>query len=156
MGDHFSSMSRVKEYAENLRSRMSNIRKANEKKIGQVGQIVGVNATSFVWGYANERYGTVVDAVTGLKEIELLGVPADVGVGAVLMGVALFGGLGKYDEIGISVGAGSTAPFVYRLGAAMGRNAANKAAGGTSTQGRMGTGAAHGGRVWGVRQTVTR
>jgi len=120
----FPGASAAKEVQERLLSRMAGMRKKVEKGISQTTEIVEVNGSLFGWGYANERWGEApADDPSGLKEYKLLGVPADLATGTALLGVALFGGLGKYEDHGIHLGAGSTGAFSYRLGGEVGRRA---------------------------------
>jgi hypothetical protein len=120
----FQSIGKVKEYAERLNSRMENFRKKNEKAIEQGFALVETNGALFAWGFANERWGKTQDPTIGLNEITVAGVPADLGVGLGLLGLAFFGGLGRYAEHGINLGNGSTGAFAYRMGADLGRKGA--------------------------------
>jgi len=145
----FEGLAKVKALQERLTSRMHSMRAKAEKAIEQTTTVVEVNGTLFGWGYANEKFGEApADDPSGFKEYKLLGVPADLGAGLGLLGVAFFGGLGKYDGHGINVGAASTGGFSYRLGAEMGRRAEK----GTTTKGAaprvgQGTQGPNGGRM---------
>jgi hypothetical protein len=138
----FSSAAKVKEVYERLQNRMQNFRKNNEKQIERGFTIVETTGALFAWGYANERWGKTTDPTSGLNEITVVGVPADLGVGLGLLGLSFFGGLGKYAEHGINLGNGSTGAFAYRMGADLGRKGAQ---GSTTTSGvpaQIGVGAA--------------
>jgi len=145
-----ASMSKMKEIAMRAQGRLASIKKASEKGIHQAFQIAEVNGTLFGWGYANERWGALpTGATTSMKEIAVMGVPADLGVGIGLLGLSMFGGLGVYAEHGLNVGNGSTGAFSYRMGGEMGNKAATATPTAT-TSGRLGqrqTVGPHGGRV---------
>jgi hypothetical protein len=134
----FGSVAKVKEHWERMQARMKNFREKNEKNIERGFAIVEVTGSLFAWGYANERWGQTTDPL-GLKEITVVGVPADLGAGIGLLAVGLFGGLGKYAEHGINLGSGSAGAFAYRMGAELGRKGAAPAAG-TTTAGALPTG----------------
>ena len=149
----FESLAKVKEFQERLVTRMTNMKKRAEKGIGQAIAVAEVNGALAGWGYANERWGEAPkDDPTGLRELKVMGIPADLTAGIGMLGLAFFGGLGRYDEHGLNVGNASTGAFSYRMGAEAGRRGAQKATQ-TTTQGapQMTTGAAqrgpHGGRV---------
>ncbi len=143
-----ASMSKMKEIAMRAQGRLASIKKASEKGIHQAFQIAEVNGTLFGWGYANERWGTLpANATTQMKEIAVMGVPADLGVGITMLGLSMFGGFGVYAEHGLNVGNGSTSAFAYRMGGEMGNKAAQPS---TTTSGRLGqrqTVGPNGGRV---------
>jgi hypothetical protein len=142
----FGSVAKVKEYAERLNARMTNFRQKNEKAIERGFAVLETNGALFAWGYANERWGKTQDATSGLNEITIVGVPADLGVGLGLLGLSFFGGLGKYAEHGLNLGNGSTGAFSYRMGADLGRKGAQSTQGtSTTTSGapaQVGAGAA--------------
>lgn len=151
--EHFGSIAKVKEFAERARTRMAGIRKENERVISRALQVVETNATLGGWGYANGRWGEVnAQDASALAEIKVLGMPADLLAGGVLLGVSFFKGLGVYEEHGFNVGTGSTGAFAYRMGYEMGSKSAHESAaprpGKVSTKG-IGTGyrGAHGGQV---------
>ncbi len=133
----YEAMSRIKEGYERLHSRMANIKAKTEKAVEQGFAIVEVNGGLFGWGYANEYYGDMTDE--GVKELRVLGMPADLGAGAIMLGLSLFGGFGKYAEHGINLGNSSTGAFFNRLGIQM---AKKREAAKTTTSGtyRMGAG----------------
>ncbi|MFI4971184.1 MAG: hypothetical protein ACHP7H_00775 [Hyphomicrobiales bacterium] len=116
----FEGLHQVKEAYGRMEARLHNLKKKAEKSIEQTLAIVEVNAATFAWGYVNERFGDKTDEL-GLHEYKLAGVPVDLGVGLALLGISLFGGLGKYDEHGLNLGNGSTSAFSYRLGGELGR-----------------------------------
>lgn len=149
MAFEHASMSKMKEIAMRAQGRLTAIKKASEKGIEQAFQVLEVNGALFGWGYANERWGAVPTAsTTQMKEITVMGVPADLGAGVVLLGLSMFGGLGRYAEHGISMGNGSTGAFAYRMGGELGAKALQPAT--TTTSGRLGqrqTVGPHGGRM---------
>ena len=122
--EHFGSIHRVKEAYDSLKNRMGRIRKESERTIERALQVVETAGTCGAWGYVNGRWGTVSQHdANAQKEVQLLGVPADIGTGVVLLGVSFFGGLGKYDEHGFNVGTGSASAFAYRMGNELGEKA---------------------------------
>jgi hypothetical protein len=124
----FESLSRVKEGYERLQARMHNAAKRNEKAIEQGFAVLETNGGLFGWGYANEKWGDMTDQ--GVKELRVMGMPADLAAGAGMLGLAFFGGLGKYAEHGINLGNASTGAFSYRMGIEMARKAASTATSG--------------------------
>lgn len=131
----FESLSRVKEGYERLQARMHNAAKRNEKAIEQGFAVLETNGGLFAWGWANERYGDPTDQ--GVKELRVLGMPADLAAGGALLGLSFFGGFGKYAEHGINLGNASTGAFSYRMGIEMARKSATT----TKTAGQFGAGA---------------
>ena len=118
----FGSVAKVKEHWERMNARMKSFREKNEKTIERGFAIAEVSGSLFAWGYANERWGNTTDPL-GLKEITVVGVPADLGAGVGLLALGLFGGLGRYAEHGVNLGSGSAGAFAYRMGAELGRKA---------------------------------
>jgi hypothetical protein len=96
------TIAQAREYVEKAQSRMKTFREKAEERIGQGLEVTEVSGTAFALGYANGRWGED-------GEIKLLGVPLDLGAGAALTGLALFGGLGKYAEHGVGFELGSEA-----------------------------------------------
>lgn len=146
----FEGLAKVKEMKERIEGRMKRFREDNEKKIDQ-GIAIGVtNGGLAALGYANERWGDAPkDDPTGFREIKLAGVPVDVAGGAAVLVTTLFGGFGKYDQVGLAIGNAGTGAFSYRLGAEAGRRGAAKAATTSGAPAQMTTGARGpgGGRV---------
>jgi hypothetical protein len=139
--EHFASINRVKEAYEGLKARMSRVRKESEKTVERALQVVETGGASTGWGYANARWGTVpADDASAPSAIEVMGVPADLGVGLVLIGGSFFGALGRYEEHGYNLGTGSVCAFGYRLGTELGHKAASHAPARTTTRG-LGRGA---------------
>jgi hypothetical protein len=141
-GLDFGSAAKVKEVYERLQSRMHSFRKNSEKQIERGFTILENNGALFAWGYANERWGKTADVTSGLNEITIVGVPADLGVGLGLLGLSFFGGLGKYAEHGVNLGNGSTGAFAYRMGADLGRKGAQHATTTSGAPAQMSAGAA--------------
>jgi hypothetical protein len=155
----FESLAKVKELQERLVTRMANMRKRAEKGIGQAMAVAEVNGGLAAWGYANERWGDPPkDDPSGYREVKVMGIPADLTAGLALIGMAMFGGLGKYDEHGLNLGNASTGAFSYRLGAEAGRRAAAKATTTSGEPAQMGTGqrGQYGGRVHHVEYAPAR
>jgi hypothetical protein len=126
----FESLAKVKQYAERVDARMKTFREKNEQAIERGFQIVEVNGALFGWGFVNEKWGALphgADA-SALKEVTIAGVPVDLAAGAALLGVGLFGGLGKYGEHGINLGNGSVGAFASRMGAELGRKSVSTTA----------------------------
>jgi hypothetical protein len=110
------TIAQAREYVEKAQTRMKTFREKAEERIGQGLEVTEVSGTAFALGYANARWGED-------GEIKLLGVPLDLGAGAALTGLALFGGLGKYAEHGVNIGAGALAAYGYRAGFELGSEA---------------------------------
>jgi hypothetical protein len=134
--EHFASIHRMKEAYEGMKNRVSRIRKESERSIERALQVVETAGAGTGWSYANARWGTVPhDDASAAPCIELLGIPCDLGAGLLLVGGAFFGALGRYDEHGFNVGAGSITSFGCRLGTEMGHKAASSAPAKTTTKG---------------------
>lgn len=112
------SIAKARDYAERMSNKMSKLREHAEEAIGNGLQVAEVGAAAGALGYANGKWG----GEDG--ELKVLGVPADLGVGFALTGVALFGGLGKYAEHGVNIGSGALAAYAYRTGFQLGASAA--------------------------------
>jgi hypothetical protein len=121
----FDGVAHVKEAYERLQGRMRSIRKEGERVMQRGFAMVEINGAAAAMGYANERWGEA-DAKdpSGFKEIKVLGIPADLGGGLVIVATALLGGLGVYEEHGFNVGNGLGACFSTRFGMELGRKAA--------------------------------
>jgi len=113
------SIAKAREYVERARDKMARIREHAEEAIGTGIQIAEVGGTAFGFGYANARFGEN-------GEVQVMGVPADLGVAVALHGVAFMGGLGKYAEHGHNVGTGALASYAYRTGFQLGATAAQQ------------------------------
>jgi len=150
--DH-ESLAKAKEAVTRMSGRMANIRKDNERAITRIVQGVGTVGTCFGWSYANAKWGEVHENnAGGLAELAVVGIPADLASGIGLYAVSFFGGFGKWDELGFSVGIGSACAFTARMGTEMGAKSATDApAKKTKTAGEMSAGRGpHGGRVHSV------
>ena len=112
------SLAKAHEYAERMSTKMSKLREHAEVAVGNGIQVTEVGGTAFAFGYANGRWGED-------GEIKFLGVPADLGVGFALTGIAMFGGLGKYGEHGVNIGSGALAAYAYRAGFQLGNDASS-------------------------------
>ena len=120
MFDHMS-MRKVKDGYERMTKRISTIKKENEKVIGRGLQVAITGGAAFGWGYANHKWGTVpASDAAALPEVQILGLPADLGAGVLLIGAGFFGAFGKYDDLAFNAGTGSAAAFGYRMGAELG------------------------------------
>jgi hypothetical protein len=120
MFDHMS-MKKAKEAYERMSNRIASVRKESEKVIGRGLQVAETAGSSFAWGYANHKWGTVpASDAAALPEVQLLGLPADLGAGVLMVGAGFFGAFGRYEEHGFNVGAGSIGAFAYRMGAELG------------------------------------
>jgi hypothetical protein len=111
------SIAKAREYVDRAREKMARIREHAEEAIGTGIQIAEVGGTAFGFGYANSRWGKN-------GEVQVMGIPADLGVAVALHGVAFMGGLGKYSEHGHNVGTGALAAYSYRMGSQLGAAAA--------------------------------
>ncbi len=127
-GFNTASIAKARAYVERARDKMAKIREHAEEAIGTGIQIAEVSGTAFGFGYAHARWG-------GQRgQVEVFGLPADLGIAVALHGVAFMGGLGKYAEHGHNVGTGALASYTYRLGARVGAEAA-RGAGAVKPQG---------------------
>lgn len=118
--DH-RSLLEAKKAVMRMKDRIGKVREDNERVIGQGLQVVEAGAAMFGWGWANHKFGTVpAHDAAALPEVQVLGLPADLGAGVLLVGAAMFGAFGRYDEHAINVGAGSIGAFGYRMGAEIG------------------------------------
>jgi hypothetical protein len=113
------SIAKARDYAERMSNKMARLREHAEEAIGNGIQVTEVGGSAFAFGYANGRWGED-------GELKVLGVPADLGVGFALTGIAMFGGLGKYAEHGVNIGSGALAAYAYRAGHQLGESAAEK------------------------------
>lgn len=111
------SLAKAREYAERVQNKMAKLREHAEEAIGSGIQVSETTGACFAFGYANGRWGED-------GELKIAGVPADLGVGFALTGIAMFGGLGKHTEHGVNVGAGALAAYAYRSGYQLGAEAA--------------------------------
>ncbi len=112
------SIAKARDYAERMGNKMAKIREHAEEAIGNGLQVAEVGGAAAAFGYANGKWGG------DDGELKVLGVPADLGVGFALTGIAMFGGLGKYAEHGVNVGSGALAAYAYRTGFQLGATAA--------------------------------
>ena len=123
------------------KAKLSNMHAKSEETMGEVKKTIEVGGAAFGWSYANARYGK--DPKSGQPgswdaEIDVFGVPADVGTFVALKGLALFGVFGKYDEDAGNLGDGSLAAFAARQGIRRGQAAQAKAP--AHTAGALGQG----------------
>lgn len=100
---------------QNAQGRLASVKEKAIETAGHALQAAEVGGTAFGMAYSNERFGN--------GELKIMGIPADLGAGVLLHGVALLGGLGKYGEHGHNVADGLIASFAVRKGAAMGAQA---------------------------------
>ena len=124
------SLAKAREYADRMQGKMARLREHAEEAIGNGIQVTEVGGTAFAFGYANGRWGED-------GEIKVLGVPVDLGVGFALTGIAMFGGLGKYGEHGVNIGAGALASYAYRAGHQLGADASDASSAPASSAKRM-------------------
>lgn len=100
-----------------LMAQVANLRERSQEAIGQVVQTLEVSIVSFGFGFGRGRWGSV----------DVVGVPADLGVG-VLTHIAGFMGLGgKNAEHLHNLGDGALASYFNTLGSSIGVDMANKA-----------------------------
>ncbi len=122
MAFHKESIAHIVKGYHSLKAQKDRYLKETRSRTDQVMEVLGVNGAAFGWGFANAKWGDS----TG--ELEVLGIPADLGAGLALIGCGMFGMFGNYDGLAIHVGNGSTAPFSYRMGQKLGGKTATKAA----------------------------
>lgn len=126
-----TSVTKLKEYAERMKSRMANVAKKAEVAVDAAMTVVEVGGTAFAFGYVNGRYGALPANATAnaLPEYDIAGVPVDLAAGIVLVGLGLLGGAGKYEEHAVRVGAGALGAWGYRTGYQMGATAYQNSSG---------------------------
>lgn len=106
---------------QHAKAKLATIKEHAEETMGRVFQTVEVGGATFAWSYFNAKNGDLLQS--GLTEIQVMGLPADLGAFVALQGLSLFGALGKYAEHGSNVADGSLAPFLARMGMTMGAKA---------------------------------
>jgi hypothetical protein len=112
----------------NLKTRLTSIKEKASETMGQVLQTAEVGAAAAGFAWANGRYGAL-NAKAGNydPEIDVLGVPADVGAAVVLHGLAFTGLLGKHKEHAHNIGDGALSSYLCRIGMRMGLQAKSTA-----------------------------
>lgn len=115
------SLTKARAFVERAQKRMATIREQSEQAIEDVVTVVEVGGSALACSYVHHAWGEN-------DELKIVGVPIDIGAGLTLAGLALFGGLGKYREHGVNLGAGAIASYAYRVGAELGKQAAAKEA----------------------------
>jgi hypothetical protein len=120
------TLGEAKEALARAKNAMGKVREKAEEAIGHGIEVAEVGGTAFGFGYANAKWGDD-------GELKMFGGPVDLGVGIALTGVAMFGGLGRYAEHGVNVGAGAIAAYAYRTGYQLGAES-NDSASDTTTQ----------------------
>jgi hypothetical protein len=136
---------------ERAEARLKNIAEKSEESIGEAFQVIETQVGIAAWSYVNERYGKV-PAVGGGAEYEILGAPADVAAGALLVLGGFLGAAGKYREHVVSLGSGSIGAFTARKFAQMGFKANQKAGGATTSGALPSPGWEHGHSYYGAGQ----
>lgn len=128
------SITEVKGAYDRLMSRVSNMKKAAERAAGATQTVLLTNGSIAGFAFANETYGQApADDATGLKELSVLGAPADLMVGVGMIGLSMMGMFGKYDEMALSVGNGGLGAFTYRFSAEWARKRKNAAPAATTS-----------------------
>lgn len=133
------SFSKLRDIGERLQSRVNNMKKRTEEVMDMTFEIGEVTAVSAGFGYANQKWG---NAGTGIaKHVEVAGIPADLGVGAVGLLLAVFGGGGKYESHIVNGVAGCFGAAGYRMAADYGASAGDTVATGYLPTSNQTTGA---------------
>ena len=125
-----AAMNKAASMIETMKKRIGSVKEKAEETAGVVLQTVEVAGACFGMSYANERYGKTVVGTGG--EIQVAGMPVDLGAAVVLKGLSFFGALGKHAHHGQSVGDGLLACYASRIGGKLGRNAKTKGGGRTT------------------------
>lgn len=102
-----------------LRTKIETVKEKAEETMGQVLQSAEIAAAAGGFAYANARYGNMV-GMNPTPEIDVMGVPADVGAAVALHGMAFAGALGKYKEHAHNLGDGALASYLVRVGLRLG------------------------------------
>lgn len=120
-----TSIAKLKEHADSLKRRMASMASKAEKGVDAALTVVEVAGVGFGLGYVNGRYGVIPanSTANALPEYDIAGMPADLLGGIALVGVALLGGAGKYEEHAVRVGAAALGAYGYRTGYQMGATA---------------------------------
>lgn len=118
MAFNTAAVERMKTSYETAMSRLHNMRKASERGIERAASVAFTGGTATLAGYVNEKWGKPpANDATGMKELTILGLPADMLGGGILLAGTMLGAFGKYDHTALSVGNGALAAFGYRFGA---------------------------------------
>jgi hypothetical protein len=107
----------LKERAERMINRAKSITEKSEETVGQVVRSVEINGAAFVSGMAKGRFGNV----------EVMGVPVDLGIAGVGHALGFLGG-GRYKEDVHNLSDGVLAGYSHTLGAGIGRRMATEMA----------------------------
>lgn len=155
MAFELASAGRMKAAMETMAHRIRNMKQKTEEALDQATTVAFTNGTAMVAGYVNERYGTPpADDASGYKEMKVMGVPADMVAGGILIGGVMLGAFGKYSHLGLSVGNGASSAFLYRFGAEFARKHAAAAGAPATTSGALGQGGRSASAWEGSRRTV--
>lgn len=112
-----AQMSQMRDKAERMIARAKAISEKSEEAVGQVIQSTEIVGAAFAAGAVKGRFGNV----------EVMGVPADLGVAVLGHGLAFMGG-GKYKEHLHNLADGVLASYMTTLGAGIGSRMARDAA----------------------------
>lgn len=110
------------------------LRGKGESAFGMVAESVAEGALMFGMSYANGRF-----AEPGKSAIEFGGIPLDLAAGTALQVGALIGFFGRYGDAAHIVGKSVSAPYICRMGNAMGVNHRVAKAAPSATRGAFGT-----------------
>jgi hypothetical protein len=116
-----AAMNKAASMIETMKRRIGSVKEKAEEMTGVVLQTVEVGGTAFAMSYANERFGKTVVGLGG--ELQVAGMPVDLGAAVALKGLAFFGAMGKNSHHAQSVGDGLLACYATRIGGKLGRNA---------------------------------
>lgn len=129
-----------------IKARVESVKEKAEETMGQVLQTGEIALAAGGFAYANGRYGNLKGS-NPTPEIDVMGVPADVGAAVVLHGMGFAGALGKYKEHAHNLGDGALASYLTRVGLRLGaakRSAPVHASAGAFGQGNPYAGQWHG------------
>lgn len=102
-----------------LKTKIETVKEKAEETMGQVLQTAEIAAAAGGFAYANARYGSMV-GTNPTPEIDVMGVPADVGAAVALHGMAFAGAAGKYKEHCHNLADGALASYLVRVGLRLG------------------------------------
>jgi hypothetical protein len=131
----------IRSKAERMITRAKHITEKSEEAVGQVIQTVEIGGAAFASGLIKGRFGNV----------EVVGVPADLGAGSALHLLAFFGG-GKYKSHLHNFADGIIASYLTQLGAGIGSRMATEATRAAATTPAAVTGQLPQGRTGGLPQ----
>lgn len=133
-------MNKAAHMLETFKKRLGSVKEKAEESVGMVVETVEIAGSAFGMAYANERWGKTVVGTGG--EIQVAGLPVDLGGAIALKGLGLYlGASNKQASHMQAIGNGLLASYGVRIGGKLGRTAKTK---GSTTAGHLGEGSTAG------------